>query len=329
MLNVYIKPTEQCNLRCNHCYNGEPCADRLDIKSTAKFLAALFKKNDDGENWLILHGGEPLTASPEQMEQMMAIDIPNVRKRITTNLAMPLGKTAKSLLLTMDDIRTSFDIGLGRFTMLRHFYWWVHNIRWCRANNLPLSTLNICLSSDMIKIKPERVLRMAEHLGFSKLSFENLCYSGRLNESNKELVPSPAEVDEWFFELYHVAPYYKVKVVNFTSLAAGICGDWKNHRGLSCCKRTLTINANGTVGECPNSARTNVIGDITMNAEDVLGNHVCTLHKSEHFQTCLACSYFKHCRGGCKEQTWIDGVCSYPKKTADAIRRDIFSHENV
>lgn len=327
-MNIYIKPTEKCNLKCRHCYNGEPCSDKLDIEAAAQFSSSLFFLNKEEENWLILHGGEPLMASIDQLEQMSNLNIPGVHKRITTNLVAPLSKAAMNLLMSMDDIRTSFDVGLGRFVKLKHFIWWVHNIRWCRSNGLPLSTLNVCLSSGMIKVKPVKLVRMAKQLGFKKLSFENLCLSGRLDESKKELVPPPAAVDEWLLELYH-SDHTEIEIMNFTSLRAGLYNDWKNYRGIECCKRTLTINANGTVGECPNSARNNVIGSISDDVSNILKGHVCTLHKNEHFKTCLTCSYFKYCRGGCKEQSWIDGVCSYPKKTADAIRRDISKNESV
>lgn len=327
MLNIYIKPTEQCNLRCKHCYNGESCLDRLDIDTTANFLTSLFAKNGDGENWLIFHGGEPLLASDEQLKKMMDIHIPGVSKRITTNLAMPLSKAMKDMLLSLDDVRTSFDAGLGRFTNIKHFLHWIHNIKWCYSNDVHLTTINVCLSKTIIKVKTEKLLRMVKRLGFKKLSLENLCLAGRLD--NPGSIPSPAEVDDWMLELYEAAKDTGIEIVNFDSLKAGICGDWANYRGIECCKRTLTINANGTIGECPNSARTNIIGSIFSDADNILKNHVCTFHKSEHFKTCLQCSYFKYCKGGCKEQTWIDGMCSYPKKTADAIRRDIFNHENV
>ena len=330
-MNIYLKPVEACNLACKHCYNGTPNSDRLAInEATVRFLASLVSESKDDENWLILHGGEPLMASPEQLRAVTAINIPGVKKRITTNLAMELSAPRKETLLSMDDIRTSFDVGLGRFSTLRHFLTWVRNVLWCRENNLNLSTLNVCLSAKLVATDPTKLLKMALQLGFKKISFENLCLTGRLAKHQGALVPSPREVDQWLLKLYNSLTAFKnIEIANFISLKAGICGDWKNYRGKACCDQAFTINADGTIGSCPNSARTSILGDISMSGAEIVSRKCssCSTRLS-HIQECLACSYFKQCRGGCREQDWIDGVCPYPKATADAIRKDL-TNESV
>lgn len=325
-MNIYIKPIEACNLQCRHCYNGEPDCSRLPIDDKLKdFVQSLVKIKEDHENWIIFHGGEPLLASKQQLKEMASLNIPGVKKRITTNLTLPLTLERINLLLSMDDIRTSFDIGIGRFTKLKDFTRWIHNIRKLRGMGGRLDILNVCLTYPLVCEKlPGQIVRIAKRLGFRCLSFEYLCIAGRMNEHD---VPGHNLSDLWLNDLYHFLKYTgnDIKIKNFENIAFGIRGEWEHYRGKACCNKVLTINANGTVGECPNSARKKIIGTLDSNPIDILRNK-CQGCSRPHLTKCLTCEFFKQCRGGCEEQQWQGDLCPYPKKLAQCIARDLSEH---
>lgn len=55
-LNVLIKPTNGCNLRCKYCFSNEYSADKLEIKDFERFVKLASKHYNLSIVW---HGGEP------------------------------------------------------------------------------------------------------------------------------------------------------------------------------------------------------------------------------------------------------------------------------
>ena len=58
-IDITIKPTMACNMRCKHCFNGDTfsCVEKLDVVQACRFMekaCAEFKKVK-----VIFHGGEP------------------------------------------------------------------------------------------------------------------------------------------------------------------------------------------------------------------------------------------------------------------------------
>lgn len=317
-MNIYIKPVEACNLRCAHCYNGEPNNDKLPIDQKLKgFVSELIAARQDKENWIIFHGGEPLLADEEQLREMAAIEIPNAKKRVTTNLTVPLTPARIKFLLAMDDIRTSFDIGIGRFSNIGNIVCWIHNIKKLRDMGGRLSTLNICLTIPLLAHYAGEIAALAVQLGFTTLSFEHICMTGRATD---DIIPWHEECDIWLSRLYEALWQARspLQVRNFEDIRLGILGEHEQRRSQFCCKSTLTINADGTVGECPNSARINIIGTTDSDPQELLKNK-CQSCNKVFLAECLACEFYQQCRGGCREQQWMDGVCAYPKKLAKMI----------
>lgn len=328
-MNIYVKLVEACNLHCAHCYNGEPNLDHLDTTYLKERLVRLFSTKGDKENWVILHGGEPLLANDEQIKDIMNM-YPRIKMRITTNLTLPITTNRYCILLYMSDVRTSFDVGVHRFGSIQNLLRWYRNVKNLQKDpGIHLSTVNFCLTKQLLSHDPEQILRFAAHLGFHQISFEALCPTGRLKETDEQ-IPLYSDIDKWFCKMYNSLKglNYNIKVLNFDNIFFGLVEDWDNYRGASCCANTLTINADGTVGECPNSARTHVLGTIEDKPEALL-QHKCQGCNNKHLKECLACSYFSRCHGGCEEQAWHHGECPYPKLLSDYIKEDILEHSSI
>lgn len=82
-VNIVVKVTNACNLRCKYCYNQdtEYASAVLPLERLEKFLTMLTAKYDSIE--VIWHGGEPLLAGIEYMTRAMEAE---ERLRLTTGV---------------------------------------------------------------------------------------------------------------------------------------------------------------------------------------------------------------------------------------------------
>ena len=72
-VEVILKVTEACNLKCKYCYNGEECKKGvLSLERFEKLLLVLKTGYDNIH--IIWHGGEPLCAGIEYFRKAMDIE---------------------------------------------------------------------------------------------------------------------------------------------------------------------------------------------------------------------------------------------------------------
>lgn len=70
MLNIYLKPSNYCNVGCDHCYLTEEVrANKLSmtdetLKATVSLALSMAKREGHDKIHFIWHGGEPLSLSP-------------------------------------------------------------------------------------------------------------------------------------------------------------------------------------------------------------------------------------------------------------------------
>lgn len=319
-MNIYIKPAELCNLRCLHCYNAKEIINKktLDLNQVRSFLS---KIEDNLNNYYIIHGGEPLLLHIDYLKELRDIK-PNSKWRITTNLTLDLDKDKIDFLNSLDEIRTSFDIKI-RFNNIKNLLTWKKNL-----NKLDRSkvSLIICLTPYILKHNPEDILKLLNQLKINKVYFERICITGAAIY-NQNCVCAYTDIDNWLCNLYHVYKnkYKHLQIMEFYNIEAGINQDLNNYRGSCCCKKAITINSDGTIGECPNNANYDIIGTIYNEPEEAF-NKKCMGCKIN--PKCLSCDYFKYCRGGCEQQLWQDNICPYPKKLFNLIRNDLNEHNS-
>jgi radical SAM protein with 4Fe4S-binding SPASM domain len=312
---VFIKPVEACNLKCLHCYN---CANSnsIDFKALGSFLSCV--NREQPKSFFVLHGGEPLLADTDKTLDLVK-GFPDNPWRITTNLTMPLTRGRMEIISLMDEVRTSFDIGI-RFGTLHNLMMWKHNMQELVANGINVY-VNICFTKQLLKKDPRKLMDMMHHLHIKTLSFERICKAGRAAEG-VDFIPSYEDVDEWLCKLYQVAKDFKdVKVREFENIAFGIMKEYNYYRGKECCIATLTVNADGTIGRCPNDAQVSVYGNMKEPEKAIAAKMCagCQRVKTE----CLSCNSFEDCQGGCPAAEWQGSSCPYPKKLSQLIKEDL------
>lgn len=311
-MNVYVKTAETCNFRCKHCFNPYSSIP-MNFEKTWKFLSQLDKEG----NWFILHGGEPMMGDEEKILSLVK-STKHASWRISTNLGYKLTPKKLEILQLMKQVRTSFDVGI-RFGNMRNLMMWLRNVQ-ALSKKTDLY-MNICLTRQMISHSPENVIRMLESLGVKRYGFERITLSGRAKEHTK-IVPRYEDVDDWLCKLYAIEESGRCACHcdDIQRIRLGIQGHEEQCYGKECCMQTITINADGTVGNCPNNARENIVGTAEDKAS-MIKDRIC---KKKHTvkSACLACSFFRACHGFCEQIEWQNGTCPYPKKLARKIMEE-------
>lgn len=317
-MNIYIKVTEKCNLRCLHCYNPY-IAQEIDYDALIKFLKQV--QNAESDNYFILHGGEPMMATPERILDLVQ-EFSSISWRISTNLCYPLTDTRLKILKYMKEIRISFDIGI-RFGSLQNLLLWKHNVQYLSNHtDIPLF-LNICLTHHLLKHHPKHILSMMQHLGFKQFALERITLKGRAQD-NKTIIPSYEEINTWLCQLYYsLKEYPDIKCLDIETIRSSISNIFDSSYGPQCCCKAITINADGTIGNCPNDAHDKIIGDISHNFNSIVSKLYCNKHNLH--KECLVCDEFKYCHGYCPQMEWQDTICPYPKQLLKEILKNEYS----
>ena len=73
-ISLTIKPTNLCNFRCKHCFNGEHLYDKelLSIELACKTLELVAKKYNTIK--VTFHGGEPTLVGKKYYEDLFAYE---------------------------------------------------------------------------------------------------------------------------------------------------------------------------------------------------------------------------------------------------------------
>lgn len=323
MRQVYICTTSLCNLRCKHCYVGEYRANKgfFDEKTTVKWLKNWIKTTGQDESDILFsfHGGEPLLCPLNKLYHVTTA-FPSATFNMTSNLVNPLTQSQINFIVQkcVDPLRgkpfikTSWDYKI-RFNE-QQFKQWCDNIKTLVSNGVYVKVI-VCLTSLLIKdVIPIKLYRMFEHLGIQMVDFERLTYN---TTSNKSLIPDYIAQDTWLYNAYIQSKGRKIEVGMFKELQQAIKGYFEGCRLRHCMRDVLTINANGTIGGCPNTSMTESFSNINNDCRDVIFNKIrtCLIKKECNVdKRCLMCDLYPYCNGDCHQLSWQNNVCPAPKK---------------
>lgn len=319
-MNVYIKVTERCNLCCEHCYNP-PKAQEISYPKVKSFLTLL--KNTIRPSFFILHGGEPLMGDLKQIQDLIN-SFPEESWRISTNLCYELTPERLEILKCMKQIRISFDIGI-RFHTIKNLLIWYRNVKTIKQMYPDTLFLNVCLTKDLLRHNPVQLLHIMHKLKISQLGLERITLKGNAIK-HQTMIPYYQEVDIWLCKLYHALEQYpEIKCMDIDGIKLGILKEFQHCYGKECCCQTMTINADGSIGNCPNDAREYMIGSLDSDVKDILAAIWTKKHPVKN--QCLMCSYWEQCRGFCNQMDWQGKECPYPKLLAKEIYKNEFGSE--
>ena len=326
-LNVYLKTTETCNLNCKHCFTNGTNGAKIywDHIKTADWIERLSTfKPDYSFVHFEFHGGEPFLAPVETMKYVYEKCKnlwSNVSWGITTNLVFKLDEEKISFIKSELNSRlgTSWDPDI-RFANPRQYDLWRKNVETLLSLGIKIK-LFVSVTKGTIAIEPIELLRWVKELGVTELSLERLTKNGSALQ-HPEIFPANLEQDAWFLKMHEQIVQYNARNWFENEFFETIYE--KFEKGLTaggtfcrdCEEKLFTINADGSIAGCPNSAPEDYFGDINMDIMELfyspirLNNIACERNRDPR---CYNCEVFQYCGGDCHQLEWEDDVCGAPK----------------
>lgn len=326
-LIVYLKTTDTCQLDCKHCFTNGINGKKgwFDAPRTIRFFERLKEYRPHCDNGhIIFHGGEPMLAPLESMYEVWngTKDLwPNIWWSIQTNLTYPLTDEKAEFFRKVcpTGIGTSWDKNI-RWTTDKQEAVWEDNVRQLTSDGHDVTCI-VCLTSEVVNnVEPIRLIEHLAGLGIQHVNFERLTSNGTILRF-LDLLPGNANLDRWFLKLWKQSVEHKtyeyIENTFFNSILSPLV--YRTHSGCRCreCEqKVLTINADGTVGGCPNTAVEKTYGTIDddikelMTSEDRMCNIVSEVIRPP---ACWACPVYDICNGDCHQLVWEGDICAAPK----------------
>jgi radical SAM protein with 4Fe4S-binding SPASM domain len=325
-LQVYVKTTETCNLNYFHCFTSGTNGAKIyfDPVATANWVNQL----DDGFRrcHFEYHGGEPMLAPVKDLFDFFYRVFDQWEERatfgITTNLTFKLTEEKIDFLdHVMDDSRigTSWDPTI-RFANEKQRQLWEDNVKTLVGMGFHLKVF-VSLSKDVVNMSPREIIDYMMSLGIKELAWERITGNGNALIYGEKLYPTNKELQDFFMRCHTECSDLRGEFEDvfmetvYNKFEKGLL-----HQGTFCrdCEQKLfTINADGTIAGCPNSAPTDHYGHINQLASDVINSKgrqkVIIDEQVIRDPRCYSCPVFAYCHSDCHQLQWQDDVCPAPK----------------
>ena len=330
----YVKTTETCNLNCKHCFTSGSKGAKIFWKVDK--VIDWFKRYRDhvGERpvHFEFHGGEPFLADVQDMYHFYYETKDLWKDRtygVTTNLTFKLTDEIKGFINGPLEKRvgTSWDTSI-RFANMRQYDLWRSNVRTLLDDGVTIK-LFVSVTKDLVKMDQKELLLWIKELGVTEVSFERLTKDGNANE-HPEIFPTNIELQDWFVDLHNATVALDAREWFSNETLESIYTKFENHINNSstfcrnCEEKLFTLNANGTIAGCANSAPSEAFGHIN----DDIAALLVAPKRSEAMacetardSRCYQCEHFAICNGDCHRLEWEGDVCAAPKKLYSQINK--------
>ena len=342
-INVIVKVTDACNLRCKYCYNSESHYTR-EVLSLARFekLLTLLAKDYQSID-LIWHGGEPLCAGLEFYQKAMEIEekIYKETSAEISNLVQTNGTLINKEWVTFFK-KYHFSPGIS--------FDGVNNEDYRQQTDKTLTALDLLkkegIQTGCLAVVADENYDVLENYKFFAEKGVSIAFSPMFNEGGgKDMQGVSAQYyveqmkrlfDYWLYDVNGVT----VKDFrSYVSMALG--GNEKSCNNGSCLGKWLGITANGDIFNCGRDS----MKDYRFGNIDEIDT-IAELYQSEGFRNllrgsiarrkqCMAdCEYFDYCEGGCPDMAILEnglserpgfscecfiGIFSYVKEKMQAV----------
>lgn len=332
MKKVYIKTTEACQLKCKHCYVGDnrKLIALFDEDKTIGWVRKYLAKFgiEEKEVLFSFHGGEPFLCPTEKMQKVVDA-FPAATFDATSNLCFELTDERLAFIkknffdfygMHEPFIKTSWDYDI-RFPNAEMLGLWEHNVKTLIDNDVEVKVI-ICLTAPLVKnVFPKELHDYFVGLEIDYIDFERLTDN---TTCDKSLIPDYTKQDAWLLDFYENNE--KLRVGMFESLAIASTGTFEGCRKRQCMQEVVTLNANGTIGGCPNSAiaqfYTNVDSEPAVMCESCARNQLIKNEQTREIG-CYYCDLYTICNGDCHQLSWQNGICPAPKNLIRRIKDDV------
>lgn len=324
---LYLKTTETCNLNCKHCFTNGTSGPKIfwNSRNVIRWIEK-FSEHTSPEDTVHceFHGGEPFLVDTCEMRDVWFYTkdkLPNATWGATSNLVMKLHNNHYGLIEDVfnNRIGTSWDPKI-RFANRKQYELWHSNVKSLIKRGVTIK-LNVSVTKDTINIEPIVLLRWLRRLGVHEVSFERLTGNGSALK-HPEIFPTNIEQDSWFLKLHEQTKQYNARDWFYNDFLETIYAKFeKNYIGggtfcRDCEEKIFTINADGSIAGCPNSAPEDHFGNINTPINELLTNPVrlnniiCERSRNPN---CYSCGVFDVCGGDCHQLSWQNEVCGAPK----------------
>ena len=333
-INIIVKVTDGCNLRCKYCYNKDSDYEKevLTLERFTKLLDVVAPYRKDIH--IIWHGGEPLTAGREYFENAMRIEDAactkyrvKIKNQIQTNGTLIDKKWVE--LFKKYDIKPgiSFD-GIDN-----------EKYRQKTADTLrafKLLNKNGMRTAAMAVVADDEYNILENYKYFAGLGI-NVEFSPVFDEGGAAEMGSRAQrFAEKMVELFDYWLYDKTGVdvrlfCTYVSMALGT--DFRICNNSSCHGKYLGIGADGTIYNC---GRYSVTEYPFGNIDDF--SSLDEIYRTDGFRALVAgaierrkkckenCEYFDLCSGGCTDCAIIEnGLNNIPEQSCMYFKT-LYSH---
>lgn len=335
---VYLKTTDTCNLHCDHCFTNGRNGRKgwFDVPATIDFFERLKEYNPNYDNANIsFHGGEPLLAPPNMMFEVWngVKDLwPNLWWSIQTNLTFPLLDKKVDVLdqICEKSWGTSWDKGI-RWPDINKEMLWKRNVKTLADAGHDI-TVMVCLSGNVInEIEPIDIINELAELGVNHVNFERITPNGNAVQHIEDgIMPTNVALDAWLLKMWEQCVEHKtweyIDNMFFDSILTSLVHH--AHSGCRCreCEqKILTINANGTIGGCPNSAVENTFGTIHDDISTLMNSpgRMCNIQSEViRHPACYACPVYDICNGDCHQLAWQGMTCAAPRSLMIKLKEE-------
>ena len=324
---VYLKTTETCNLNCKHCFTSGSRGAKIfwNPEQTVDWIQRLHDYKPDADHvHFEFHGGEPFLAPLEGLQAVWdrTHDLwPNQSWGVTTNLTFKMGQDIIDFIQGPlgNRVGTSWDPDI-RFSSPKQYDLWRKNVQTLVDLGVTVK-LFVSVTKGTIDMEPIDLLEWVRDLGVSELALERLTLNGSAL-AHPEIFPTNLEQDAWFLKMHQQIVEHDARgwfdnefmesIYNKfeTGYTAGgtFCRD--------CEEKLFTINADGTIAGCPNSAPEECYAHITDTMEHLFTNpkrlNAIACERSRD-PRCYDCPVFQYCGGDCHQLEWQGDICGAPK----------------
>lgn len=324
---IYIKTTESCQLNCKHCYIGEARNKRKFFKAepTIKWLQELKKVSSysNEDFYFTFHGGEPLLCRLSELQKVIDA-FPGAQFDATSNLVFPLEEKTDFILRNFyadmykkPTIKTSWDPVI-RFKSNSQYSQWKYNVQHLIEKGIYVR-VGICCTSYLLSMSPIKVFNLFKQLGVHQIDFERLTSLPK----NNPLYANYEDIDDWICRFYHASIGSSLCISNVEGLKEALYNRLTGCRARKCNSNVITINADGTIGTCPNMSLSNSITSIYEPIQNyIFSNAKACLIKKECTpdNRCLVCPHYDACNGECCQLEWQGNTCPGFKKLISLIK---------
>jgi radical SAM protein with 4Fe4S-binding SPASM domain len=321
MLTFYIKPTNYCNIDCEHCYlpietrqNKLVMTDET-LLSIASMALDLKEKEGHGQIHFIWHGGEPLILSPkwyvdafEKLDSLIGRD--NYTNSLQTSL-VPYRNEWNALIKDRFDswIGSSIDFTQRKVKSSSENYLdlWMKKVELARSNGFYVMPGMVPTINEIDKA--DEILDWFIENGFTSFNVDR--YSRYGNENNIDW-PTNKNHADFLINLFDAVMARKLqgKPVPYVNVIAGgingVLHDMPSDRwGTKCQREFLVIEPDGNLNSCPDRALHESPFSNIQDGSDALINSkgrrkwirmMNIDHKEDH---CLSCEFRSFCASGC------------------------------